>query len=75
MVKLRTSSTNILIHVSQYNDGIPGDTRFAMHSKFFKGTVDSLQNEEGLTKIRKVKELSALAEQGESIGNSVCSSS
>lgn len=40
-----------------------------MHSNFFKGTVDSLQREEGLTKIRKVKELSTLAEQGELIEN------
>ncbi|KAF8545616.1 hypothetical protein OG21DRAFT_1502197 [Imleria badia] len=46
----------------KYNDGVPEGTRFAMHSNFFKGTVDSLQKEEGLTKIRKVRELSALAE-------------
>ncbi|KIJ11347.1 hypothetical protein PAXINDRAFT_177351 [Paxillus involutus ATCC 200175] len=47
----------------KYNDGIPEGTRFATHSKFFKGTVDSLQKEDGLTKIRKVNELSTLAEQ------------
>ncbi|KAF9225082.1 Aldo/keto reductase [Gyrodon lividus] len=47
----------------KYNDGVPEGTRFAMHSNFFKGTVDSLQKESGLTKIRKVKELSTLAEQ------------
>lgn len=51
----------------QYNDGVPEGTRFATHSKFFKGTVDSLQKEEGLTKIRKINELTVLAEQGESI--------
>lgn len=48
----------------QYNAGIPEGTRFSTHSNFFKGTVDSLQKEEGLTKIRKVNELSVLAEQG-----------
>ncbi|KAG6380552.1 NADP-dependent oxidoreductase domain-containing protein [Boletus reticuloceps] len=47
----------------KYNDGVPEGSRFATHLKFFKGTVDNLQTEEGLTKIRKVKELSALAEQ------------
>ncbi|KAF8838704.1 Aldo/keto reductase [Paxillus ammoniavirescens] len=47
----------------KYNGGIPEGTRFATHSKFFKGTVDSLQKEDGLTKIRKVSELSTLAEQ------------
>ncbi|KAG8219206.1 NADP-dependent oxidoreductase domain-containing protein [Butyriboletus roseoflavus] len=47
----------------KYNDGVPEGTRFATHSNFFKGTIDSLQKEEGVTKIRKVKELSALAEQ------------
>ncbi|KAH0825956.1 NADP-dependent oxidoreductase domain-containing protein [Lanmaoa asiatica] len=47
----------------KYNNGVSEGTRFAMHSNFFKGTVDSLQKEEGLTKIRKVKELSTLAEQ------------
>ncbi|KAF8131424.1 NADP-dependent oxidoreductase domain-containing protein [Boletus edulis] len=47
----------------KYNDGVPEGSRFATHLKFFKGTVDSLQTEEGFTKIRKVKELSTLAEQ------------
>ncbi|KAG2153619.1 NADP-dependent oxidoreductase domain-containing protein [Suillus bovinus] len=47
----------------KYNAGIPDGTRFSTHSNFFKGTVDSLQKEEGLTKIRKVNELSVLAEQ------------
>ncbi|KAG2052635.1 Aldo/keto reductase [Suillus hirtellus] len=47
----------------KYNAGIPEGTRFSTHSNFFKGTVDSLQKEEGLTKIRKVSELSVLAEQ------------
>jgi len=47
----------------KYNDGIPEGTRFAMHSNFFKGTVESLQKEDGLTKIRRVQELSTLAEQ------------
>lgn len=47
----------------KYNAGIPEGTRFSTHANFFKGTVDSLQKEEGLTKIRKVNELSVLAEQ------------
>ena len=42
-----------------------------MHPNFFKETVDSLRKEEGLTKIRKVQELSALAEQGEWSGVSL----
>ncbi|OAX38953.1 Aldo/keto reductase [Rhizopogon vinicolor AM-OR11-026] len=46
----------------KYNSGVPEGTRFSTHSNFFKGTVDSLQKEEGLTKIRKVNELSAVAE-------------
>ncbi|KAH7906388.1 NADP-dependent oxidoreductase domain-containing protein [Hygrophoropsis aurantiaca] len=46
----------------KYNDGIPAGSRFDMHSSQFKGTVDSLQKEEGLAKINKVKELSALAQ-------------
>ena len=50
----------------QYNDGIPPDSRFANHKDFFKDTLDSLTKEEGLAKLAKVKELTALAEQGAS---------
>ncbi|KIM82229.1 hypothetical protein PILCRDRAFT_820611 [Piloderma croceum F 1598] len=46
----------------KYNDGIPADSRLANHGDEFKSAVESLQKEEGLTKIRKVKELTKLAE-------------
>ncbi|KAF5385117.1 hypothetical protein D9615_000899 [Tricholomella constricta] len=44
----------------KYNDGIPEGSRFAT-TAMFKSTVESLQKEEGLEKIRKVKELTKLA--------------
>ncbi|KAG9050720.1 hypothetical protein FS837_003058 [Tulasnella sp. UAMH 9824] len=47
----------------KYNNGIPDDSRFSNNADFFKNTVDSLTKEEGLEKIRKVKELTALAEK------------
>lgn len=50
----------------QYNDGIPPESRFATHSDIFKDTVKNLNEEEGLEKINKVKELSKLAETGTS---------
>jgi len=46
----------------QYNNGVPADSRFAAHSDFFKDTLKSLNEEEGLSKIRKVQALSTLAE-------------
>ncbi|KAF9235392.1 NADP-dependent oxidoreductase domain-containing protein [Melanogaster broomeanus] len=46
----------------KYNNGIPEDSRFAAHSDFFKDTLKSLNEEEGLAKIRKVQELTKLAE-------------
>ncbi|KAG1747679.1 NADP-dependent oxidoreductase domain-containing protein [Suillus lakei] len=45
-----------------YNNGIPADSRFAAHSDFFKDTLKSLNEEEGLAKIRKVQALTKLAE-------------
>ena len=48
--------------VSQYNNGIPEDSRFAAHKDFFKNTLDSLTKEEGLAKLEKVKSLTKLAE-------------
>lgn len=44
----------------KYNDGIPEGSRFAT-TAMFKGTVASLQQEEGKEKIRKVRELTKLA--------------
>ncbi|KAF9538001.1 hypothetical protein CPC08DRAFT_651567, partial [Agrocybe pediades] len=49
-----------------YNDGIPDESRFAMHSDLFKDTVKQLQSPEGQEQIRKVKELTKLAEEGNS---------
>ena len=56
-------SQTIILILRQYNEGIPTDSRFAIHAQFQK-TVDSLQTPEGLNKIRKVKELTKLAESG-----------
>ncbi|KAF4612127.1 hypothetical protein D9613_004385 [Agrocybe pediades] len=47
----------------KYNDGIPDESRFATHSDFFKDTVKQLQSPEGQEQIRKVKELTKLAEE------------
>jgi voltage-dependent potassium channel beta subunit len=47
----------------KYNNGIPEDTRFANHSAFFKDTIAKLQSHEGQEQIRKVKELTVIAEQ------------
>lgn len=51
-----------MIRDLQYNNGIPADSRFAAHSDFFKDTLRSLNEEEGLSKIRKVQALTKLAE-------------
>jgi aryl-alcohol dehydrogenase-like predicted oxidoreductase len=47
----------------KYNDGVPEDTRFANHSEFFKDTIAQLKSPEGKEQIRKVKELTVLAEK------------
>ncbi|KAF9055732.1 NADP-dependent oxidoreductase domain-containing protein [Panaeolus papilionaceus] len=47
----------------KYNDGIPDGSRFSNHSDFFKATISKLQSPEGQEQIRKVKELTRLAEQ------------
>ncbi|KDR85949.1 hypothetical protein GALMADRAFT_394850 [Galerina marginata CBS 339.88] len=47
----------------KYNDGIPENTRFAQHTDDFGDLVKSLQTPEGKEKIRKVKELTKLAEE------------
>lgn len=59
---LRMRMSNYL-NKRQYNDGIPDGSRFATQS-FMKNTVKSLQQKEGQEQIRKVRELSKLAEQG-----------
>ena len=48
----------------KYNNGIPPGSRFENHADFFKNTINSLNEEEGLKKIEKVKTLSAFAEKG-----------
>ncbi|KAH9950950.1 Aldo keto reductase [Amylocystis lapponica] len=47
----------------KYNNGIPPDSRFATHADFFKNTISSLNEEEGLAKIAKVRALSEFAEK------------
>ncbi|RXW23071.1 hypothetical protein EST38_g2772 [Candolleomyces aberdarensis] len=47
----------------KYNNGIPENSRFAQHSDFFKNTVAELQKPEGQEKIKKVRELTKLAEE------------
>ncbi|EMD63095.1 hypothetical protein COCSADRAFT_37968 [Bipolaris sorokiniana ND90Pr] len=47
----------------KYNDGIPEDSRFATNSDFFKKTIEELKSEEGQAKIKKVKELTKIAER------------
>jgi voltage-dependent potassium channel beta subunit len=47
----------------KYNDGIPEDSRYAAHPEFFKNTVEGLKSPEGQEKIRKVRELTKLAEE------------
>ncbi|KZT73315.1 Aldo/keto reductase [Daedalea quercina L-15889] len=47
----------------KYNNGIPAGSRYENHADFFKNTINSLNEEEGLKKIEKVKTLSAFAEK------------
>ena len=48
---------------TQYNDGIPENTRFAQHDQF-GDFVKELETPAGKEKIRKVKELTVLAHDG-----------
>jgi aryl-alcohol dehydrogenase-like predicted oxidoreductase len=47
----------------KYNDGIPEDSRFATNPEFFKNRIEGLKSEEGQAKIKKVKELTKIAEK------------
>jgi voltage-dependent potassium channel beta subunit len=47
----------------KYNNGIPKDSRFDVHSTFFKDTVKVLESPEGKAQIEKVKQLTTLAEK------------
>ncbi|KXN85755.1 Putative voltage-gated potassium channel subunit beta [Leucoagaricus sp. SymC.cos] len=46
----------------KYNDGIPTGSRYDAHSTFFSKAIEQLKGPEGQVKIRKVKELTKLAE-------------
>ncbi|KAK0436823.1 NADP-dependent oxidoreductase domain-containing protein [Desarmillaria tabescens] len=47
----------------KYNNGIPPGSRFDLNADFFKDTRASLTSPEGQEKIRKVKELTKIAEE------------
>ncbi|PCH34275.1 Aldo/keto reductase [Wolfiporia cocos MD-104 SS10] len=47
----------------KYNHGIPPGSRFDNHQSFFKDVIESLNEEEGLSKIAKVRALSEFAEK------------
>ncbi|KAF5312112.1 hypothetical protein D9619_002437 [Psilocybe cf. subviscida] len=47
----------------KYNDGIPEGSRYANHPEFLKVIIDELKTPEGHEKIRKVKELTHLAQE------------
>ncbi|ESK92405.1 voltage-gated potassium channel beta-2 subunit [Moniliophthora roreri MCA 2997] len=47
----------------KYNDGVPEGSRFDIEKTFFADTVKSLTSPEGQEKIRKVKELTKLAQE------------
>ncbi|KAF9029106.1 Aldo/keto reductase [Hymenopellis radicata] len=47
----------------KYNDGIPAGSRFDTKKDFFKDTLQSLSEAEGHEKLRKVKELTTIAEE------------
>ncbi|KAG2022470.1 hypothetical protein CC2G_000215 [Coprinopsis cinerea AmutBmut pab1-1] len=47
----------------KYNEGIPDKSRFSSHSDFFKNTIKELETPEGKEKIRKVRELTKLAQE------------
>jgi voltage-dependent potassium channel beta subunit len=51
------------ILTGKYNNGIPESSRYAHHSEFFKDTIKRLESPEGQEEIRKVKELTNLAEK------------
>jgi len=46
----------------KYNEGIPPGSRYDTHKSFFSDTIESLKSPEGQEKIKKVRELTKLAE-------------
>ncbi|OSX67193.1 hypothetical protein POSPLADRAFT_1072224 [Postia placenta MAD-698-R-SB12] len=47
----------------KYNNGIPEGSRYDNHKDFFKNTIQSLNEEEGMKKLEKVRALTELAEK------------
>jgi aryl-alcohol dehydrogenase-like predicted oxidoreductase len=47
----------------KYNDGIPEDSRFANNPDMMKSKIEALKSEEGQSKIKKVKDLTKIAEK------------
>jgi len=47
----------------KYNDGIPQGSRYDTHSSFFSKTIEGFKGPEGQEKIRKVRELTKLAQE------------
>jgi aryl-alcohol dehydrogenase-like predicted oxidoreductase len=47
----------------KYNDGIPEDSRLAKNKDFFKNKIEGLKSDEGQSKIKRVKELTKIAEK------------
>lgn len=47
----------------KYNDGVPDDSRFATNKSYFAETVKELDTEAGKAKIRKVRDLTKIAEE------------
>ncbi|KAF2831342.1 Aldo/keto reductase [Ophiobolus disseminans] len=47
----------------KYNDGIPEGSRFANNSDMMKSKIEALKSDEGQSKIKKVKELTKIAEE------------
>ncbi|KAI0756422.1 Aldo/keto reductase [Daedaleopsis nitida] len=47
----------------KYNNGIPSDSRYAVHADFFKERLAKLQSDEGKKEIEKMKVLTELAEK------------
>ncbi|KZS93331.1 Aldo/keto reductase [Sistotremastrum niveocremeum HHB9708] len=51
------------ILTGKYNNGIPPGTRFDDHKEFFKGVINSFNDESGKEQFDKVRKLSELAEK------------
>lgn len=47
----------------KYNDGVPGDSRFATNADFFSDSRKKLESPEGKAEIEKVKKLTKIAER------------